>query len=130
MVGMGVMAQNLALNIESRGYGVAVYNRTTSKVDEFIGGRAKGKKFVGVGRRIPDAKQLQERLGALGVEKSFVRGDDLEELMLIPCQLLLELCAKQPRQIVVQLADLPLEILNQRPASRRPRRGPGRLPPR
>jgi 6-phosphogluconate dehydrogenase len=47
LVGLAVMGENLALNIESRGYHVAVYNRTTSKVDEFIGGRAKGKKFVG-----------------------------------------------------------------------------------
>ncbi len=47
LVGLAVMGENLALNIESRGYGVAVYNRTTSKVDEFVAGRAKGKKFVG-----------------------------------------------------------------------------------
>src|SRR3954464_12306705 len=47
LVGLAVMGENLALNIESRGYSVAVFNRTTSKVDEFIGGRAKGKRFVG-----------------------------------------------------------------------------------
>ncbi len=47
LIGLAVMGENLALNIESRGYRVAVYNRTTSKVDEFIAGRAKGKKFVG-----------------------------------------------------------------------------------
>jgi 6-phosphogluconate dehydrogenase len=47
LVGLAVMGENLALNIESRGNGVAVFNRTTSKVDEFIAGRAKGKKFVG-----------------------------------------------------------------------------------
>ncbi len=41
------MGENLALNVESRGYKVAVYNRTTSKVDEFISGRAAGKNFVG-----------------------------------------------------------------------------------
>ncbi len=41
------MGENLALNVESRGYKVAVYNRTTSKVDEFIEGRAAGKQFVG-----------------------------------------------------------------------------------
>ncbi|MCA9257609.1 MAG: NADP-dependent phosphogluconate dehydrogenase, partial [Planctomycetales bacterium] len=41
------MGENLALNVESRGYQVAVYNRTVSKVDEFIEGRAAGKKFVG-----------------------------------------------------------------------------------
>jgi len=47
LVGLAVMGENLALNIESRGYSVAVFNRTTSKVDEFMGGRAKGKRFVG-----------------------------------------------------------------------------------
>jgi 6-phosphogluconate dehydrogenase len=40
------MGENLVLNMESRGYTVAVFNRTTSKVDEFVNGRGKGKKFV------------------------------------------------------------------------------------
>ncbi len=47
LIGLAVMGENLALNIESRGYHVAVFNRTTEKVDEFMAGRAKGKKFVG-----------------------------------------------------------------------------------
>jgi 6-phosphogluconate dehydrogenase len=47
MIGLAVMGENLALNIESRGYRVAVYNRTTSKVDDFIAGRAKGLNFAG-----------------------------------------------------------------------------------
>ena len=47
LIGLAVMGENLALNIESRGYRVAVYNRTISKVDDFIAGRAKGLKFVG-----------------------------------------------------------------------------------
>ena len=47
LIGLAVMGENLALNIESRGYRVAVFNRTTSVVDAFINGRAKGKKFVG-----------------------------------------------------------------------------------
>ena len=47
LIGLAVMGENLALNVESRGYKVAVNNRTTSKVDEFIAGRAKGKNFVG-----------------------------------------------------------------------------------
>jgi 6-phosphogluconate dehydrogenase len=41
------MGENLALNVESRGYKVAVYNRTTDKVDELLQGRAAGKNFVG-----------------------------------------------------------------------------------
>ena len=47
LVGLAVMGENLALNIESRGYRVAVFNRTTSRVDEFIAGRAAGKNFAG-----------------------------------------------------------------------------------
>lgn len=47
LIGLAVMGENLALNVESRGYRVAVFNRTTSKVDEFINGRAQGKQFVG-----------------------------------------------------------------------------------
>lgn len=47
LIGLAVMGENLVLNIESRGYTVAVYNRTTSKVDEFLADRAKGKKIVG-----------------------------------------------------------------------------------
>lgn len=47
IIGLAVMGENLALNVESRGYTCAVYNRTTSKVDKFIEGRAKGKNFVG-----------------------------------------------------------------------------------
>ena len=47
LIGLAVMGENLALNVESRGFKVAVFNRTTSKVDDFIAGRAAGKKFVG-----------------------------------------------------------------------------------
>ncbi len=47
LIGLAVMGENLALNIESRGYKIAVFNRTTSVVDHLIQGRAAGKKFVG-----------------------------------------------------------------------------------
>jgi 6-phosphogluconate dehydrogenase len=47
LIGLAVMGENLALNIESRGFSVAVFNRTVSKVDDFMAGRAKGKNFVG-----------------------------------------------------------------------------------
>jgi len=47
LIGLAVMGENLVLNMESHGYTVAVYNRTTSKVDEFINGRGRGKKLVG-----------------------------------------------------------------------------------
>ena len=47
LIGLAVMGENLVLNMESRGYGVAVFNRTVSKVDAFIEGGAKGKKIKG-----------------------------------------------------------------------------------
>ncbi len=48
LMGLAVMGQNLVLNVEDHGYSVAVYNRTTSKMDEFLGsGEAKGRKLKG-----------------------------------------------------------------------------------
>jgi len=47
LIGLAVMGENLVLNMESRGFGVAVYNRTVDKVDNFVNGRGKGKNFVG-----------------------------------------------------------------------------------
>ncbi len=47
LVGLAVMGENLALNIESRGYRIAVFNRTTEKVDALLAGRAAGKNFIG-----------------------------------------------------------------------------------
>ena len=47
LIGLAVMGENLVLNMESHGFTVAVFNRTTSKVDEFNAGRARGKKIVG-----------------------------------------------------------------------------------
>jgi 6-phosphogluconate dehydrogenase len=41
------MGENLVLNMESKGFTVAVYNRTVSKVDDFVNGRGKGKNFIG-----------------------------------------------------------------------------------
>lgn len=47
LIGLAVMGENLILNMESRGYSVAVYNRTVQKVDDFVNGRAKGKNIKG-----------------------------------------------------------------------------------
>jgi 6-phosphogluconate dehydrogenase len=47
LVGLAVMGENLILNMESKGFTVACYNRTVSKVDDFVNGRAKGKKIIG-----------------------------------------------------------------------------------
>ncbi len=47
LIGLAVMGENLVMNMESKGFSVTVYNRTTSKVDDFINGRAKGKNIQG-----------------------------------------------------------------------------------
>ncbi|MHB0914057.1 MAG: NAD(P)-binding domain-containing protein, partial [Armatimonadota bacterium] len=47
LIGLAVMGENLVLNMESKGFTVAVFNRTVSKVDDFINGRGAGKKFIG-----------------------------------------------------------------------------------
>lgn len=47
LIGLAVMGENLVMNMESKGFTVAVYNRTTEKVNRFIQGRAKGKNIIG-----------------------------------------------------------------------------------
>ena len=47
VVGLAVMGENLILNMESKGFTVACFNRTVSKVDDFMNGRAKGKNIIG-----------------------------------------------------------------------------------
>ncbi len=47
LIGLAVMGENFILNMESKGFTVACYNRTVEKVDDFINGRAKGKNIIG-----------------------------------------------------------------------------------
>jgi 6-phosphogluconate dehydrogenase len=47
LIGLAVMGENLVLNMANHGFHVAVYNRTTSKVDDFINGRGKEKSISG-----------------------------------------------------------------------------------
>lgn len=58
LIGLAVMGQNLVLNMNDHGFTVAVFNRTVSKVDDFLMGPAKGTKVIG-------AKSLQEFFKAL-----------------------------------------------------------------
>src|SRR5947209_14485928 len=58
LIGLAVMGQNLVLNMNDHGYRVAVFNRTVSKVDDFIQDEAKGTQVVG-------AHSLEELVGAL-----------------------------------------------------------------
>ena len=47
LIGLAVMGENLVLNMECKGFTVAVYNRTVDKVDKFIAGRGAAKNFIG-----------------------------------------------------------------------------------
>ncbi len=47
VIGLAVMGENLILNMESKGFTVACFNRTVSKVDNFVNGRAQGKNIIG-----------------------------------------------------------------------------------
>lgn len=47
VIGLAVMGENLILNMASRGYTVAAFNRTASRVDEFVAGRARGLTILG-----------------------------------------------------------------------------------
>lgn len=47
LIGLAVMGQNLVLNMANHGYKVAVFNRTTSVVDDFLAGPAGGKQIIG-----------------------------------------------------------------------------------
>jgi 6-phosphogluconate dehydrogenase len=58
LIGLAVMGQNIVLNMNDHGYVVAVYNRTVSKVDEFLAHEAKGTRVVG-------AHSLEELVGLL-----------------------------------------------------------------
>ena len=48
LIGLAVMGQNLALNMESKGYSVSIYNRTAQKTTDFINTKAKGKNIYPV----------------------------------------------------------------------------------
>ncbi len=47
LIGIGVMGENLSLNMESKGFTVAVFDIDSEKVNKFVNGRAKGKKIIG-----------------------------------------------------------------------------------
>ncbi len=82
LIGLAVMGENLALNVESRGYRVAVYNRTTDKVDELLAGRAKGKKFVGCHSIVDLVKSLKRPRLVMMLVKAGPAVDDLIEQLL------------------------------------------------
>ena len=66
LVGLAVMGENLIMNMESKGFTVAAYNRTVEKVDAFVGGRAKGKNIIGTHSLEELAANLEKPLMLFG----------------------------------------------------------------
>ena len=58
LIGLAVMGENLVLNMESKGFQVSVYNRSQQKVNDFLKGRARGKKIMGT-------HSIEELVGSL-----------------------------------------------------------------
>ena len=65
LIGLAVMGENLVMNMESKGFTVAVYNRSTEKVTNFVEGRAKGKNIIG-------AMSIQELVDSLKLPRKIM----------------------------------------------------------
>jgi len=82
LVGLAVMGENLILNMESKGFTVACFNRTTSKVDDFLAGRAKGKNIIGCHSVAELAAALKKPRKVMLMVKAGQAVDDFIELLL------------------------------------------------
>ena len=82
LVGLAVMGENLVLNMESKGFTVAVFNRTVSKVDDFMNARGKGKNFIGCHSLEELSKNLAKPRKVMLMVKAGKPVDDFIELVL------------------------------------------------
>jgi len=82
VIGLAVMGENLILNMESKGFTVACFNRTVSKVDRFISGRAKDKNIIGCHSIEEFCDQLARPRKAMLMVKAGKPVDDFIELLL------------------------------------------------
>ena len=82
LIGLAVMGENLVLNMESKGYTVAVYNRTTEKVDHFVNGRGRGKKFIATHTIAEFCRAIRRPRKVMMLVKAGPSVDDLIEQLL------------------------------------------------
>ncbi len=82
LIGLAVMGENLVLNMESKGFTVAVYNRTVEKVDKFIAGRGAGKNFIGAHSIEELVKSLERPRKVMMLVKAGQPVDDFIEQIL------------------------------------------------
>lgn len=82
LIGLAVMGENLAMNMESKGFTVAVYNRTVEKVKNFVEGRAAGKNIIGTYSLQEMADNLEKpRKIIMMVKAGQVVDDYIEQLL-------------------------------------------------
>jgi len=84
LVGLAVMGENLVMNMESKGFAVAVFNRSADKVTNFINGRAKGRNIVGAYSIQELAEHLAKPRKVMLMVKAGKPVDDFIDLI-IPC---------------------------------------------
>ena len=82
LIGLAVMGENLVLNMESKGYTVAVYNRTVTKVDNFLEGRGKDKNFIGAHSLEEFVASIERPRKVMMLVKAGKPVDDFIELLL------------------------------------------------
>src|SRR5881296_2556137 len=82
LIGLAVMGQNLILNMNDHGYCVVAYNRTTSKVDEFLAKEAKGTKVLGAHSVEEMVAQLKRPRRVMMLVKAGKPVDELIEQLL------------------------------------------------
>ncbi len=82
LIGLAVMGENLVLNMENHGFSVAVFNRTVSKVDDFVNGRAKGKNIKGCHSIEELVASLKKPRKVMLMVKAGKAVDDFIELLL------------------------------------------------
>src|SRR5687768_6481014 len=86
LIGLAVMGENLILNMESKGFTVAAFNRTASKVDEFTSGRARGKNIIGC-RSIQElAAKLEKPRKIVMLVKAGKAVDELIDQLIPVCE--------------------------------------------
>ena len=82
LIGLAVMGENLVMNMESKGFTVAVFNRTTEKVSAFVEGRAKGKNIIGTYSLQELADSLKKPRKVMMMVKAGKPVDDFIDLLL------------------------------------------------
>ena len=82
LIGLAVMGENLVINMESKGFTVSVFNRSTEKVTKFVEGRAKGKNIVGTYSLEELVASLEKPRKVMMMVKAGVAVDDMIEKLL------------------------------------------------